>query len=80
MAQTDSEPTLFSLRLPPPKLTRYLAGASALGVIFLIWWMATRGADAESRLVSPVILPSPVEVIASFPSLWYEPLYLGTKT
>lgn len=41
-------------------------------VVVLLWWLATRGADAESRLVSPVILPSPDEVVRSFPSLLNE--------
>jgi NitT/TauT family transport system permease protein len=38
----------------------------------LFWWLATYGADVESRLVSPVILPSPAEVVRSFPSLLNE--------
>ena len=35
----------------------------------LAWWLATLGDSAESRLISPIILPSPAEVIRSFPSL-----------
>ena len=38
----------------------------------LLWWLATRGRGAEDRLISPVILPSPAEVIRSFPSLLNE--------
>ena len=64
--------TLLALRLAPPRLIRYLAGAGAIGLILLLWWAATRGADVESRLVSPVILPSPGEVFGSFPSLLNE--------
>lgn len=60
---------LFALRIPPPRLTRQLVGAAAIGVVVLAWWLATLGASAESRLISPVILPSPAEVIRSFPSL-----------
>ena len=43
-----------------------------MGAVVALWWLATAGAGAESRLVSPVILPSPAEVIRSFPSLLNE--------
>src|SRR5688572_28250628 len=64
--------TLLALRLPPARLTRHVVGAAAMGVVVLLWWMATSGANAEDRLVSPVILPSPAEVMASFSSLLNE--------
>ena len=51
---------------------RQLIGAGALGVVAIAWWLATLGAGAENRLISPVILPSPGEVVRSFPSLLYE--------
>jgi NitT/TauT family transport system permease protein len=63
---------LFALRVPPPRVTRQLVGAAAVGVVVFVWWLATLGASAESRLISPVILPSPAEVIRSFPTLWNE--------
>jgi ABC-type nitrate/sulfonate/bicarbonate transport system permease component len=63
---------LFALRVPPPRLTRQLVGAASVGVVVLVWWLATLGASAESRLISPVILPSPAEVIRSFPTLLNE--------
>ena len=50
-------------------MTRGLVGVGAMAAIVLLWWLATVGAGAENRLISPVILPSPVEVIRSFPSL-----------
>lgn len=37
-----------------------------------LWWFLTAGATPESRIMSPTILPSPVEVARSFPSLWFE--------
>ena len=37
--------------------------------MILLWWLATRGPTPETRLVSPVLLPSPAEVLASLPSL-----------
>jgi len=63
--------SLFALRLAPPPNTRRLIGAMGIGVVVLVWWLATLGRP-EDRLISPVILPSPAEVIRSFPSLWRE--------
>jgi ABC-type nitrate/sulfonate/bicarbonate transport system permease component len=66
---SESRPSLLALRLSPPRLTRNLIGAGAIAVIVLAWWFATSGLGSEDRLISPVILPSPGEVIRSFPSL-----------
>jgi NitT/TauT family transport system permease protein len=68
----ESQPSLLTLRLSPSPLMRRLVGAGAMGVVLLVWWLATRGAGPEDRIVSPVILPSPAEVIRSFPSLLRE--------
>jgi NitT/TauT family transport system permease protein len=65
----DSKASLFGLRLAPPPLTGRLVGVGALGVILLLWWLATSGLRSEDRLISPVILPSPLEVARSLPSL-----------
>jgi ABC-type nitrate/sulfonate/bicarbonate transport system permease component len=67
----DSRPALFALRIAPPPMTRRLVGAAAVGAIVLVWWAITAGA-VENRLVSPIILPSPAEVIRSFPTLLNE--------
>jgi NitT/TauT family transport system permease protein len=64
--------SLFALRLSPPPMTRRFVGAGAIGVVVLLWWIATSGLGSEDRLISPVILPSPAEVIRSFPSLLNE--------
>ena len=68
----ESTTSLLALRLAPPPLTRRLVGAGAVAVVVLLWWLATLGSGAETRLISPVILPSPAEVIRSFPSLLNE--------
>src|SRR5213592_2307192 len=68
----ESPPPLLTLRFSPPPLTRRLVGAGAMGAVLLVWWLATMGASPEERLVSPVILPSPAEVIRSFPTLLNE--------
>ena len=69
MSSPATKPTLFALRFAPPPTTRRLVGAGAVAVVVLLWWLATLGAGPENRFVSPVILPSPAEVIRSFPSL-----------
>ena len=48
-----------------------LLGSIPVLGLFLLWSLLTRGA-AEERVISPVILPSPFEVIASFKSLWFD--------
>ncbi|NLI46620.1 MAG: ABC transporter permease [Acidobacteria bacterium] len=50
---------------------KIVLGAIPIVLIFLRWHLATAGA-AEERLISPTILPSPGEVIRSFPSLWFQ--------
>src|SRR3954469_4631180 len=68
----DTKQNLLALRIPPSRMTRRLVGAAAVGVIVLVWWIATSGIGSEERWISPVILPSPAEVIRSFPTLLYE--------
>ena len=53
-------------------MARRLIGVGAMGVVAFLWWVATAGLGSEDRLISPVILPSPAEVIRSFPSLLRE--------
>ena len=71
MARASAQ-SLLALRVAPPKMTRRLVGAAGLGFVFLLWWLVTLGSTAEERLVSPVILPSPLEVFRSFPVLLNE--------
>src|SRR5262245_40709046 len=63
---------LPALRVPPGRMTRRLVGVGAVAFLVLLWWFATRGLGAEGRLISPVILPSPGEVVRSFPSLYRD--------
>src|SRR3989449_4881345 len=65
----EPSPSLLTLRFPPPPMTRRLVGVGAMGFVVLLWWLATTGLGSEDRLVSPIILPSPKEVVRSFPSL-----------
>jgi len=66
------KPGLFDLRVLPPPLTRRLLGAGAVALLILVWFLVTRGPTPEQRFVSPVILPSPLEVVRSFGALWNE--------
>jgi NitT/TauT family transport system permease protein len=65
----DAKPSLMALRIAPPPMTRRLVGAAAVATVVLLWWLATTGIGPEDRFVSPVILPSPAEVVRSFPAL-----------
>ncbi|MCX7019598.1 MAG: ABC transporter permease subunit [bacterium] len=44
-----------------------------LPILFLLglWWLLTAG-DTENRVISPLILPSPVEVVKQIPALWFQ--------
>jgi NitT/TauT family transport system permease protein len=63
---------LLALRLSPPRMTRRLIGVGSVAAFVLLWFLATRGGSAEDRWISPVILPSPMEVLRSFPVLFNE--------
>src|SRR5947208_3683372 len=71
-ADSTATPPLLTLRLSPTRLMRRLVGAGAVAAVLLVWWFATSGLGSEDRLVSPIILPSPAEVVKSFPSLWND--------
>jgi NitT/TauT family transport system permease protein len=70
--------SMFELRVPPGPLTRWLLGAGGIALLMAFWFLATNGASAEQRWVSPVILPSPVEVAKSFNALWTERALLAS--
>jgi NitT/TauT family transport system permease protein len=63
---------LLALRISPPRMTRRLVGAGSVALVVLVWWIATSGLGSEDRWISPVILPSPLEVMRSFPVLLNE--------
>jgi NitT/TauT family transport system permease protein len=62
---------LTALRIPPEPLVARLLGVLTIAILLLLWWAATRG-QAETRWISPIILPSPEEVVRSFRSLLFD--------
>jgi ABC-type nitrate/sulfonate/bicarbonate transport system permease component len=52
-------------------MLRRVLGLGAVVAAVALWWLVTLG-TAEERLVSPVILPSPQDVVSSFPALLQE--------
>jgi ABC-type nitrate/sulfonate/bicarbonate transport system permease component len=61
------------LRIREPLAAWRAALLGLLPVLALLaaWAFVTTGA-AEERFISPTILPSPAEVVASFPLLWFD--------
>jgi NitT/TauT family transport system permease protein len=43
-----------------------------VALLLAAWWVVTRGATLEQRILSPIILPSPTEVLRAFPPLHFE--------
>jgi len=73
--------TLLTLvvRLCQLRVRQELPETKSLGltvgfVVLLLaaWWFVTRGATVEQRILSPLILPSPMEVLRAFPVLHFE--------
>src|SRR5689334_20864102 len=62
----------FTLRAEQRPLVKRLLGLLGVGVAVLAWYAITYGATPESRIVSPVVLPSPGEVLRSIPELFRE--------
>ena len=61
----------WPVRQPVPRAAVWLLGVVPILLTLAGWWALTLGA-AEERVISPVILPSPVEVALSFRSLWFD--------
>lgn len=58
----------LTLRQGPPPVIGKALGAAFLAAVLLVWFLLTRGA-AEERVISPAVLPGPVEVFGSIGSL-----------
>ena len=54
------------------QLSALLLTAAFLAGVLLLWWLVTRGERVEDRILAPLILPSPLEVLKAFPKLHFE--------
>ena len=80
-AQTPKQPAqeeapslaarLFGLRKPIPRWLALGMGLLFLLFVFGLWSFVTAG-EAEERIVSRLVLPSPSETFESFEELWFE--------
>ena len=61
----------LGIRVPVNKSLKIILGIIPVFLILLIWFLTTLG-EAEMRVISPVILPSPLEVLQSMKTLWFE--------
>ncbi|MCU0613158.1 MAG: ABC transporter permease subunit [Candidatus Eisenbacteria bacterium] len=43
-----------------------------VALVLLLWWVVTRGDRIEDRMIAPLILPNPLEVLKAFPKLHFE--------
>jgi ABC-type nitrate/sulfonate/bicarbonate transport system permease component len=62
---------LLRIREELPPWEVWLLGLVPVALLVVVWMAATSGAP-EERIISPTILPSPREVLASFPLLWFD--------
>jgi len=62
---------LFEIRKPISTGLSVVLGIVPIIIIFLIWGAMTSGSP-EERMLSPLILPSPKEVLLSIHSLWFK--------
>ena len=69
MSTTQPRYRPFALRVPPPSSLKVGLGVGAVALVVLVWFLLTLGETAEARVISPAVLPSPGEVVRSFPTL-----------
>jgi NitT/TauT family transport system permease protein len=62
---------LLRIREELPAWKGWLLGLLPVLALLALWALVTAG-PAEERVISPTILPSPAEVVRSFPLLWFD--------
>lgn len=62
---------MFRLRAPIRIWQAILCSVACLALCYGIWWCVTRG-EAEERIFSPLVLPSPAETFGKFSYLWHD--------
>ena len=66
-----ARPALFELRRDVPRWQAVLFGLLCVVMCLGIWTWLTWG-EAEERILSPTIIPSPRETFGDFRSLWFD--------
>jgi len=69
--QATVQAGILRIREDIPAWQAWLLGILPVAVLLLLWVFVTTGAP-EERVISPTILPSPAEVVRSFPLLWFD--------
>lgn len=59
------------LRRELSRRTALLIQLGSVALTLLIWYLLTLG-TAENRILSPLVLPSPMEVLGQIKSLWFD--------
>ena len=62
---------MFRLRAPIRSWQAVLCSAACLVLCYAAWWFVTLG-EAEERIYSPLVLPSPAETFGRFNYLWHD--------
>lgn len=62
----------MKVREPISTQTNFILTMIFVGLVIGGWWFVTKGDTIEQRVLVPLILPSPVEVIQAFPRLHVE--------
>jgi NitT/TauT family transport system permease protein len=62
----------FRIREEVPDWMAVLLGVIPILLLLGVWFAVTWSPLPEERIISPTILPSPIEVVRSFPSLWFD--------
>ena len=69
--QASVQAGILRIREEIPAWQAWLLGILPVAALLLLWVFVTTGAP-EERVISPTILPSPSEVVRSFPVLWFD--------
>ena len=56
----------LGVRKSIPRRDELLLAGLFIGLVLVLWWLLTRGARFEDRLVNVTILPSPMEMLRAF--------------
>jgi len=71
-ARAARGPWALRIRERVPAWLAWLLGVIPVALLLAVWLAATGGDEPEMRMISPTILPSPGEVVRSFPGLWFD--------